>query len=78
MEKFIPREKMSKKARRALDRSRRGTWGPQNPVTRTVENKKQYNRKKIRWKQDSTESFCAYRIWAAFILWADFSSLQSP
>lgn len=45
MSKFIPREKLSKKARRALDAQRRAAWGF-SPVTRKVESKKIYNRKK--------------------------------
>ena len=45
MPKFIPREKLGKKARRALDAERRATWGF-SPVTRKVENKKHYDRKK--------------------------------
>ena len=45
MSRFIPREKMSKKARRQLDNQRRLTW-PISPVTRTFESKKQYNRKR--------------------------------
>ena len=36
---FVPREKMSKKARKALDLSRRTTWDTP-PVTRRIENKK--------------------------------------
>ena len=45
MPKFIPREKLSKKARRALDAEKRAAWGF-SPVTRKVENKKYYDRKK--------------------------------
>ena len=45
MADFIPKEKMSKKARRALDREKRKTWAF-SPVTRTVENKKRYDRKR--------------------------------
>ncbi|MFT8889112.1 MAG: hypothetical protein ABF904_09865 [Ethanoligenens sp.] len=60
MEKFIFKEKMSKKARRALDQSRRGTWGTQSPITRTVESKKIYNRKKDRWDKNPTDLFCGY------------------
>ena len=46
MEKFIPYEKMSKKERRKLDRSRRQTWGCLSPVTRKPENSRAYNRQK--------------------------------
>ena len=43
MPKFIPREKLGKKARRALDAEKRATWSF-SPVTRKVENKKHYDR----------------------------------
>lgn len=39
MSKFIPREKLSKKARRVLDAQRRAAWGF-SPVTRKVESKR--------------------------------------
>lgn len=45
MQKFVAREKMSKKARRELDSSRRVGWGI-SPVTRRTDSKKRYNRKK--------------------------------
>ena len=53
MPKFIPREKLGKKARRALDAEKRATWGF-SPVTRKVESKKHYDRKKSAhaWKDD--------------------------
>lgn len=44
MEKFIPYEKQSKKAKKALNAARRGSWGAVNPVTRKPENSKAYNR----------------------------------
>ena len=44
MKKFIPKEKLSKKARKELDRQRRFTWSF-SPATRKVESKKRYNRK---------------------------------
>lgn len=44
MTQFVPREKMSKKARRELDLSQRATWSVP-PVTRRIENKKRQNRK---------------------------------
>lgn len=44
MDRFIPREKLSKKNRRKLDNRRRTTWSF-SPITRKVENKKRYNRK---------------------------------
>lgn len=45
MTRFIPRDKLSKKARRKLDTEQRTTWGF-SPSTRKVESKKLYNRKK--------------------------------
>lgn len=45
MGKFIVREKMSKKARRELDRRQRVTWAV-SPVTKKVESEKRYDRKK--------------------------------
>jgi|GEM_PF-1377399 hypothetical protein len=53
MEKFIPREKLSKKAQRELNNKMRKTWGTLNPVTRTPANPKAYNRKKLRKNEDS-------------------------
>ena len=44
MNRFIPREKLGKKARKALDSQRRATWSF-SPATRKVESKKRYNRK---------------------------------
>ena len=46
MTRFIPREKLGKKARRALDARQRRTW-PFPPVTRKVESGMKYDRKKI-------------------------------
>ena len=47
-EKFVPYEKLSKKAKKKLDASRRTTWGEMSPVTRKPENSRAYNRKKAR------------------------------
>lgn len=44
MKRFIPREKMSKKARKLLDSKGRAGWSV-SPVTRRVESKKRYTRK---------------------------------
>ena len=46
MNKFIPREKLGKKARKALDAKKRATW-TFSPVTKRVESKKHYDRKKL-------------------------------
>ena len=42
---FVPRDKMSKKARKELNRQRRKTW-EFSPVTRVADSRKLYNRKK--------------------------------
>ena len=47
MEKYIPYEKLSKKKKHELNRKKRSSWGCVNPVTRKVERKKVYNRKKF-------------------------------
>ena len=44
MKKFIPKEKLGKKARKQLDSEQRTTWAF-SPVTKKVESKKLYNRK---------------------------------
>ena len=67
MPKFIPREKLGKKARRALDAEKRATWGF-TPVTRKVENKKHYDRKKSAhvWKDDfGMSAFCLSQDYSA-------------
>ena len=58
MKKFIPREKLNKKARRELDQQNRKTWEGINPVTKVIENKKAYKRAKIRnWTEDPKSGF---------------------
>ena len=54
MECFIPKEKLSKKARKALDRAGRRTW-ESSPVSRKTENKKRYDRKRARKPEDGIE-----------------------
>ena len=57
MEKFTPYEKLSKKRKRELDVSRRGSWKGLNPVTRCPENPKAYNRRKAQnWKREYAHS----------------------
>ena len=57
MEKFVPYEKLSKKEKRRLDQARRGSWGDVNPVSRKVESKKAYNRKRTQdWKREHPDS----------------------
>ena len=60
MERFIPKKKLSKKARKELDSQKRATWAF-SPATKKVESKKLYNRKKnaYAWKDDFGMSvFC--------------------
>ena len=45
-DKFVSRDKMSKKDRKELDNQKRNTWGNTNPVTRVQPNKKAYDRKR--------------------------------
>ncbi len=52
MDKFIATDKLSKKARRALNVRQRQTWGSFNPVTRKPQNPKAYTRKKPPRLQD--------------------------
>ncbi len=53
MKPTTPYEKMGKKAQRALDARRRGSWGDISPVTRRPENPKAYKRKQARrWECD--------------------------
>lgn len=47
MDKYIPKNKLNKSARRKLDLQRRRSWGIINPVTRKPPNPKAYNRKKV-------------------------------
>lgn len=45
-DKFVPQDKMSKKAQKELNDKKRGTWGSTKPVTRVQPNKKAYDRKR--------------------------------
>lgn len=51
MPKFISRDKLSKKARKELDHQRRVMW-QHTPVTKTIDSKKRYNRKKSHARYD--------------------------
>lgn len=48
MQKYIPTQKLSKKARKELAKAQRATWGPLNPMTRRPDDPKKYNRQKSR------------------------------
>ena len=45
MAKYVSKDKLSKKAQKELNRQRRVTWDF-SPVTKTVDSKKLYNRKR--------------------------------
>ena len=53
-DKFVPRDKMSKKDRKELDNQKRNTWGNTNPVTRVQPNKKAYDRKRDKKIEDES------------------------
>ena len=55
-EKFVPTEKLGKKAQKAEAAKRRGSWGNVNPMTRKTENKKAYNRKKARREEKNFQT----------------------
>ena len=54
MDRFIPKEQLSNKAREALARAGRRTWEI-SPVSRKTENKKRYDRKRARKPEDGIE-----------------------
>ena len=51
MARFIPKEKLSKKAQKELNRQRRVIW-EFSPVTKTVDSRKIYSRKKKAQNRD--------------------------
>ena len=51
MARFIPKEKLSKKAQKELNRQRRVTWDF-SPVTKAVDSKKIYSRKRKAQNRD--------------------------
>ncbi|MBR6029534.1 MAG: hypothetical protein IKP40_10640 [Clostridia bacterium] len=58
MDKMVPKDKLSKKEKKRLAAEGRAVWGFP-PVTRRVESKKLYNRKKIsRIREDSGREIC--------------------
>lgn len=46
MQNFVPRVKLSKRRKRELNAQQRNTWEGIRPVTKKVESKKLYSRKK--------------------------------
>jgi len=61
MQNFIPKQKLSKKAQRDLNRAKRRTWGALNPATKKPANPKAYDRRKVQNGEDDSlrfEPFC--------------------
>lgn len=56
-DKFVSRDKMSKKAQKELNDKKRGTWGSTNPVTKVQPNKKAYDRKRDKKELDEAKHF---------------------
>lgn len=48
MKKMVPLNKQSKRAQKEYHLSKRGSWGDVNPVSRKVESKKVYSRKRLK------------------------------
>ena len=66
--RFIPKEKLSKKARRELNAARRTLWVV-SPIPKKVESKKVYNRKKsARLYREDTERIFSFSVRFRFTL----------
>jgi hypothetical protein len=48
MKKMVPLSKQSKKERRKYHASKRGSWNGVSPVTRVVQSRKIYDRKRMK------------------------------
>lgn len=53
MEKFIPYEKLSKKEKQKIDRAKRSQFATADMRQRTAENKKKYNRTKLKARRET-------------------------
>lgn len=59
MERFVPREKLSKRRKKELNAKQRNTWAGIRPVIRRVESKKAYDRKRTPFTDDPASGvFC--------------------
>ena len=76
MKKFIPKDKLGKKARRELDRRQRVTWGF-SPVTRTKESKKIYSRKR-KSRDARYEGLAGLSFFCRALIPADWPGLAEP
>lgn len=79
MTRFVPREKLGKKARRSLDKAKRRTFETISPVTKTVESKKLYSRRKppLRMQDDGTGVFFFLRLIPEFMEHASAGKVYS-
>ena len=62
MNRFVPREKLGKKAQKELAARQRTLWEA-SPVTKKIDSKKLYSRKRrsrIRWDDSDTGSFFGF------------------
>ena len=59
MAKFIPKGKLSKKAQKELNRQRRKTWDF-SPVTKTIDSRKIYSRKRTAQNRDDYGLSCFF------------------
>ena len=57
MARFVPKGKLSKKAQKELNRQRRVTWGF-SPVTKAVDSRKVYSRKRKAQDRDDYGLSC--------------------
>lgn len=62
MQKFISYEKLSKKNKKEHDKRKRASWGELNPITRKVESKKVYNRKRTAMRDYDTYGGFAFAV----------------
>ena len=75
MKRFIPRKKLGKKTRKQLDSEQRTTWAF-SPVTKKVESKKLYNRK--RKSHDRYDDYgMGFSVSGHFIMSSNASPLSS-
>ena len=63
MANFIPLEKQSKRAQHAFHAQKRGSWNGLNPVTRSVESRRRYDRQQS--KKDVRREMDAMRVFIA-------------
>lgn len=73
MTTFVAKNKMSKKAQKALNAQRRVTWDF-SPVTKTVDSKKIYNRKRARHRSQYDDGFLLFIYDFCLLLQSEYST----